>query len=283
MVKAPFSIRQDSERHKEFFALKTDISDGLRPALREWAMKMYMDSHHGTFHGGYGINLRKLTKLELLTGQQINPDGLRSSESMFSDALTNDRALLLDAVDVALGWAKEADAGFLEHTLMVARSGYRVGRDESGGYELQLRQSQEMTRLIETEANQPGRAAEHLRTAWSRCFGRDPDPKGACREAVEAVEVAAKPVVSPRNARTTLGTLCRDMKADLSKWETDFDFEGSVEIVLGMMEMIWNRGHNRHGDASAPLDVPQEAAEMMVQTAVLLVGWFRSGRIRLKP
>ncbi len=49
-----------------------------------------------------------------------------------------------------------------------------------------------------------------------------------------------------------------------------------------MMELVWNEGRFRHGDENAPIDVSQEAAEMTVQTAVLLVSWFRSKRIRLK-
>ena len=65
------------------------------------------------------------------------------------------------------------------------------------------------------------------------------------------------------------------------KWETDSEFDGSVETILGMMDMVW-KGHYRHGDESAPLEMSQEAAEMTVQTAVLLVSWFRSGRIRLR-
>ena len=276
MVRPPFSVRQDPERHEEFFAVQTGISDGLRPLLRLWAVNMYLNSERDA------LDFTKLTELELLIDRQITPDRLRSSHSQFSDALTSDNALLLDAVDIALRRANDADASLLEQILVKARSAYCVGHDEDGGYEIQLRQPQEMTALIETEANQPERAAEHLRNAWSKCFGRSPDPKGACREAVEAIEVAAKPAISPRNSRTTLGTLCRDMKTDLSKWETDSDSDGSLEIILGMMEMIWNKGRYRHGDESAPLEVPQETAEMTVQTAVLLVSWFRSGRIRLK-
>ena len=132
-----------------------------------------------------------------------------------------------------------------------------------------------------TEAKQPGRAAEHLRTAWSKCFGRNPDPKGACREAVEAIEVAAKPVVIPDDPVATLGKMCSAIRLKPEKWETDSDFDASVETVLAMMDMVW-KGHLRHGEESAPLEVSQEAAEMTVQTAVLLVSWFRSRRIRLR-
>ena len=274
-MKPPFSVRQDPERHEEFFAVQTGISDGLRPLLRSWAINMYLDAERDD------IKLAKLTHLELSIDQQITPDGLRSSGVLFGDALTRDRALLLDAVDVALRWADDTDASVLEQFLVTARSEYCVGHDENGNCEIQLRQPQEMTSLIETEANQPRRAAEHLRNAWSKCFGRSPDTNEACIEAVKAIEVVAKPVVSPNNSRTTLGTLHRDIKADLSKWETDSEFDGSVETILSMMEMVW-KGHLRHGDESIPSEVSQEAAEMTVQTAVLLVSWFRSGRIRLK-
>ena len=273
VVKPPFSIRQDPAQHEEFFALQTGISDGLQPLLRSWAIKMYSDSERGD------IRLAKLTNLELLIDQQITPDGLRSSDILFGDALTKDRTLLLDAIDVALRWADDTDAGILEHFLVKARSEYCVGHDENGDYEIQLRQPQEMTALIETEANQPRRAAEHLRNAWSKCFGRNPDPKGACREAVEAIEVAAKPVVIPNDPLATLGKMCSAIRLKPEKWVTDSEFDGSVETILGMMEMVW-KGHLRHGDESVPSEVSQEAAEMTVQTAVLLVSWFRSGRIR---
>ena len=273
-VKPPFSTRQDPEQHEEFFALQTGISDGLRPLLRTWAINVYRDSETGN------IDYIKLTDLELLIDRQITPDGLRSSHLPFSDALTSDHALLLDAVDIALRWADDADTNLLERILVKPRSAYCVGRDEEGDYEIQLRQLQEMTELVQSEANQPGRASEHLHNAWSKCFGRNSDPKGACREAVEAIEVAAKPVITPDDPVATLGKMCNAIRAKPAKWETDSEFDGSVETILGMMDMVW-KGHYRHGDESAPLDVSQEAAEMTVQTAVLLVSWFRSGRIRM--
>ena len=192
MVKPPFSVRQDAEQREEFFALQTGISDGLRPLLRTWAIDMYRESELNE------IDYTKLTDLELSIDQQVTPDSRRVDASQFSTALTNDRVLLLDAVDIALGWADDADARLLEHFLKKARSEYCVGHDENGEYELQFRQTHEMTALIESEANQAGRPAEHLRSASSRCFGRDPDPNDAYSEAVKAIEVAAKPVVTPK-------------------------------------------------------------------------------------
>ena len=88
-------------------------------------------------------------------------------------------------------------------------------------------------------------------------------------------------MVIPDDPEPTLGKMCSAVRAKPEKWETDSTFVGGVQTVLAMMDMVW-KGHLRHGDEDAPLEVPQEAAEMTVQTAVLLVSWFRSGRIRLK-
>ena len=100
-------------------------------------------------------------------------------------------------------------------------------------------------------------------------------------EAVKAIEIAAKPVITPDDPVSTLGKMIGAIRDKPDKWETDSEFDGSVNTVLSMMEMVW-KGHLRHGDETAPLEVTQESAEMTVQTAVLLVSWFRSGRIRLK-
>lgn len=159
-----------------------------------------------------------------------------------------------------------------------ARSAYVVGMDGNNQYELQHRQPEELTGIVADATSGSDRASEHLRRAWSKAFGRNPDPTGACVEAVAAIEVAAKPVISPNNPKATLGTLIRDIKVKPSKWTTDSEADGDVEKVVSMMEIVWT-GHFRHGDDSKPIDVSKEGSEMIVQLAALLVHWFRSGRI----
>ena len=271
-MKPPFSIRQDPERREEFYALQPGVPAGLRPALRDFTVKMYLHSN------GFEINRARLTRLELSINKQIIDGPLRTSTLQFSDALTQDDDLLLDAADFALRWATPEYAAAFELLLVESRSAYSVGRDSRGEYEIQMRQSQEMSELVENETNQTGRAAKHLRTAWSKCFGRSPDPKGACRETVEAIEVAAKPVIAPNDSMATLGKMCAAIRDKPDKWTTDSEYTDSILTVLSMMDMVW-KGHHRHGDESAPLEMSQEAAEMTVQIAVLLVSWFRSGRI----
>ena len=276
VVKLPFSKRHDDEAREEFVALREGIPAGLHPSLLQWSRVAFTMKQPW----GEEVHQARLEYAERLTNKTLLLANHRDSLSALVQALGSDDELHLDVIDLALGWVGDNAADILQQFFAESRSAYCVVMDDDGNRVLQHRQPKEMSELFDSEANQPGRAAEHLRTAWSKCFGLNPDTKGACIEAVSAIEVAAKPVVSPNNSRTTLGTLCRDMKADLSKWETGSQFEGSVETVLSMMNMIW-QGHLRHGDEDAPLEVPPESAEMTVQTAVLLVSWFRSGRIRL--
>lgn len=272
MLRPPLSARQNRDRREEFYALHEGVSIGLRPSLVEWTVDHYR--HVGTF-----TDENRLGNLERAINRELLPSGRRSQLDRLRSVLANDDDLLLDAADVALTWASNNAVATLERFFAEARSAYCIGRDADYGYEIQRRAPEEMGELIQNEASEPGRAAEHLRAAWSKCFGRDSDPNDACGEAINAIEVAAKPVIIPSDPTATLGKMCAAIRDKPTKWETDTD--NGVETILKMMEMVWG-SHLRHGDESAPLDLSQEAAEMTVQTAVLLVSWFRSGRIRLK-
>jgi len=59
--------------------------------------------------------------------------------------------------------------------------------------------------VLEHTATDATRAHNHLTAAWSKLMGRQPDPTGAYREAVRAVEAVAKPVFSFSRARTGAG------------------------------------------------------------------------------
>ena len=276
VVRPPFSKRQSPEQVEEFLTLRQGITDGLLPSVLEWTCGQYMSTN------GFFIHEGRLGHLERIADCHVVPLDRREEPDDLLEALSEDRELLLDAADVALKWADERDAALLEMYFREARGEYMVVEIDDGKHEIQLRQSQEMVALIESEANQSGRAAEHLRKACSKCFGLHPDLNEACFEAIKAIEVAGAPVVIPDAPEPTLGKMIGAVRDKPEKWETDSAFDGSVQTVLGMMDMVW-KGHLRHGKEDAPLEVSQEAAEMTVQTAVLLVSWFRSERIRLRP
>ena len=281
MVKPPFSMRQSREANEEFAALRDGISAGLKPSLLEWVMPFYIDQDERNLTGLKIVDKELVRQLERKTDKSILPDEDAYSLEALRLVFGADWCLLLDAIDFVLPAASTSSADGLETMFMEARSDYCVGKDGQDTYELQYRQLKEMTEFMEAVASSSGRASEHLREAWSQCFGRNPEPDDAFAHAVKAIEVAAKPVIIPDDTLATLGKICSAMRDKPSKWETVPEFEGSIETVLSIMDMVW-KGQLRHGDEDAPLEVSQEAAEMTVQTAVLLVSWFRSGRVRLR-
>ena len=279
MVKPPFPVRQNPERHDSYLALREGIPENLLPSLLAWTLEQYTRWVVGTTL----VNQDRLNRLERIIDHRVLPDGYRDDAEALQRILVANENLHIWAIDIALRWATDNEARQLGTYFDEARSEYCVRHDENGEYEIQYRQPKEISELVDSEVSQPGRAARHLRSAVSKCFGRHPDPKGACREAVEAVEVAAKSVITPSDSMPSLGKMCGTIRDKPEKWETDSEFERSVESARHMMELVWNEGRFRHGDESAPLEVSQEAAEMTVQTAVLLVSWFRTRRIRLRP
>ena len=66
-----------------------------------------------------------------------------------------------------------------------------------------------------------------------------------------------------------------------AKWQTDMGSPDSKDIktIINMMNMVW-KGHRRHGNPDEPIDVSSEQCEMIIHSAVLLVHWFSSGRVR---
>jgi len=274
MVRAPLSKRSNPEAVQEFFALREGVPVGLRDSLA-----LFVET---AFYGR--ISGRGLVVTD--QGQRyerIHDRLLPGSPSELDDQFERNDEHLLDAVDFVLGDLTNAPSNRLkveelELHLAEARSVWKVGRANDESWELQRRQSEELADLAQTAASVSDRAGEHLRRAWSELYGRQPNPNQACNEAVSAIEAAAKPVVSPINGRTTLGTLVSDMGLKPSKWTTDSEADTDLETVIAMMKMVWT-GHYRHGDETKKIEVTQEGAEIVVQLATLLVHWFRSGLV----
>jgi hypothetical protein len=128
------------------------------------------------------------------------------------------------------------------------------------------------------------RAAQHLGEAWHATYGRNPNPSHAYREAIRAVEATAIPVVSPKNAKATLGTVIADMRNAPQKRTVVLNpAKGDpVQHVIGMMELLWTAQIDRHGtaDESVPLSVTREEAEAAVHLALTLTHWFQIGLVR---
>ena len=275
ITKPPFSIRYNPQRAQEYQMCNEAIPEGLKNSLRAWAEQQYGDKPSGN----HLVSRNRLLTLERKLRLQLVEDDNTRLDDLLNAFATNE-IFFVNALEIALQWANERSAKRLDIYLLEGGSHYCVATDEHGNYEFQRRQSEEMSQLADHALSFEHRASEHLRRALSKCFGRDPEPRVACTEAVNAVEAAAKPVVIPRNNRATLSDICKAVDAKPSKWETDSTLDTSVETVLRMMELVWNKGRFRHGNIKEPIEVPQAMAEMNVQAAVVLVTWFLSGHIR---
>jgi hypothetical protein len=123
------------------------------------------------------------------------------------------------------------------------------------------------------------RAHQHLVAAWNRLSGRNPDESGAYREAVRAVEAAAKPIILPSDPNATLGKMIAAMRDRPDKWSTTI---GSVDDVRQLMASVWTSQLDRHGtdDESVPLNVSADQADAAVHICLTLVRLFVGGHVQ---
>ena len=267
----PFSVRGDPERVERFLTGSVEIPAGMRGTLLDWCVGVF-------WTGGYETIRKRVRTLEMLSNRSLSPRALEFSVA-FRSELDADDSFLLDATDIGLRLASLLERSELSTILELARSALETVDDEHGHHRLRRRQPREMVELASATVSGPSRAAEHLQIAWSKCFGRPPEPNEACREAVCAIEAAAKPTLTPKDRKPTLGKMIRAIKDKQDAWTTDLDTSTSVTRIMGMMEMVWE-DHLRHGNTDEPLELSVEAAEILVQTSVLLVHWFETGRFR---
>ena len=171
----------------------------------------------------------------------------------------------------------------LEEILREAGSAWSVGirHDRTG---LVRRVPKGVQTTSEEVMKSAGHAGARLAEAWTAAFGIDPDPSRAYSLAIKAVEDAAKPVIAPKDAVSTLGKMIGQMKAD-KDWGLPFQRQDAnaptPDVLLSMMRMLWAGQVDRHGDnPGAVVEITQAAAEAAVVFAVPLVHAFSSGEVR---
>jgi hypothetical protein len=137
-----------------------------------------------------------------------------------------------------------------------------------------------------TIADASQEASQHLAAAWSRAYGRDPDPDKAYDEAVLAVEALACPLVCPTNPRRTLGRVITDLNSQSGKWELDFgDKDGKPADpapLIAMLNLLW-QGQSRHAGSPNSRSQTKAEGEAAVHLAATAVQWLHNGVLRKKP
>jgi hypothetical protein len=122
-------------------------------------------------------------------------------------------------------------------------------------------------------------ASDELAEAWANAYGRDPDPSDAWDHAIKAVEAILRGIVSPNNTQATLGTLIRDIRNGVHKFQFVLtDDLGGVNTFLAMLQLMWPNP-DRHGDLQQRHTPSIDEARAVVQLAVTIVQWARDGQI----
>jgi hypothetical protein len=128
-------------------------------------------------------------------------------------------------------------------------------------------------------------AGERLIAAWNSIYALKPDPSGAYRDAIRAIEAVANPFFFPGAAAPTLGQVIRYLEKHSSDYEMVIADKTSqpadVSAILAMMRLVWEGHRDRHegGRTSAP--ITSESAEAAVSVAITLVQLLSTGSIRL--
>lgn len=229
-------------------------------------------------------------RIQMALALNLEGSGLGTRAERMRDALrakaVKKPAVLLDVVDYWLGHDSEREGVAIRQLDDILKAGRSVWTVLPGSPPCLTRRVAPEARGAVIALGDTGRPSEHLSRAWRAVYGRQPNPGEGYREAIRAVEAAAKPVVSPDNGRTTLGTIIHDMRARPDKWEVRLKHhtpDGQVSAVVGMLDLLWSGQSGRHGDPApdAPMDVTQEEAEAGLHLAVTLVHWFSRGVVTL--
>lgn len=259
----PLSARENPDLAQQYETLHDGVPEWLLEPLRVWI---------GSNISQYG------NPAELITGEWVLDlsTSLRMRFPLRVDKIPPDRSL--DVIDrILYRGVREAQRSQLERVLSQGGSLWRVTKRG-----LERRMGADLQSAAESVFADTGRYASHLRDAWQKAWGRNPDASGAYRDSVRAVEAAYRPIVSPDNERATLGTIISNVRDKPTKLRVRLqsgDGSDNVERIVAMLELLWKSQSDRHGtdDEAAPLNVSIEEAQDAVALATILVHLAQQG------
>jgi hypothetical protein len=272
------NFRPLSSRDREdprFDHLHPGLPDHLKDPVRVW-VERFLWAHPPM--GGAYVETDLL--MEIQTALQIRLDWSFSPEQAVEDLLRRmeeDGTVALDVVDFLLhDRAPETWAAELEQTLATGRSEWEVTETPEGGHwRLTKRGLGPVVETIEATRDHSQRAHTLLMRAWGKLTGLHPDASSAYSDAVRAVEVVMRPVVTPDDSNARLGKMINALRDKPGKWE--FVLEGAnIEDVATMADTIHRSQLDRHGtdDEDVPLFVSEDEADAALHIAIALVRLF---------
>lgn len=205
-----------------------------------------------------------------------------SSSNTILKEINVDRNFLLDVVDarLSMGSLDWQSIRALQNVLFLAGSGWRVSDSQDG---LEQVVNETVGAVVKIAAAAEGSAGDHLAAAWAATYSKNRNPTHAHGEMIRAVESAARPVVTPKNHKATLGTLIGQLKAQGSLYKTTGSSAANdgVAATLAMMEVLWQQQTDRHG-ANPTTPATQGRVEFLMPIAAALVHAFDTGAVHRK-
>lgn len=207
----------------------------------------------------------------------ITGDPRLSRLDWLTNAIYGGSETALEVVDGVLFWTSGRSAGRLRTILMLGGSAWTVNEQGTG---LERRVPQAEHTAYANALNPGDDAAEHLRHAWSKVYGRSPDPSDAWDHAIKACEAVLCPIVAPKDPAATLGKVIFGIRDAPAKFAVRLSGKSTgvdpIDTFRGMLELIWSSQPDRH--ASGPSRPPtQEEAVDAVHCAVLVTNLVRRG------
>lgn len=268
------------DEYRESLVLREGVPQDLREPVIGWLAKAM------TYRGGFDSFVIQDTadKVTLLTGFSIpaSRDSLLTESDLIRVLRNSSDEVILALVDALLYLFPDnaQRTAHITETLRLGRSKYTVGpRNGSIGLVERVAQGEQAT--LDRLVDGAGAAGALLQHSFSAAFGLHPSAGEAYKMAVKAVETAAHPVVEPRNKGATLGTMLSVMRNAPVKWTLPLDeradhVHGNEELLIAMMQSLWDGQEDRHRDGS--VDLPEARAAF--HAAVSLVGWFHDGLVQ---
>lgn len=272
----PFGLEDDDV--EEFFALTENLSEATMQLLRDWIIEHYRGHH------GWSIDSRWLVDYasEARKDIQISTGGLVTARDLkYYFPWTTD---LLGFVHFLLHSGTSGTAAMtLDGILLRGHAAWTVSEPEGGRRRIVRRLPEGVAEAVHDVVSRSDLAGVHLKKAWNNAYSNDEDASVAYSSAIKSVETLACPLIEPKNAKATLGTVIKALddqhnKSSKSTWEfaieNPADATESVNAVISMMKLLWHGQVDRHGSDPATFkDATIDQARAAVLIAATLVGW----------
>lgn len=287
----PFYARASEAGASDFECLFPGVPAWMRESLWSWLAHRLSRWVHSTGRGGYWVpQPQKIREIERVcrvdskwTGSGDSVSDRTAGLNALRNVLYANETAFLTAVDFQLSQDGNADVDELHVILEDSSSKWRIGQIGSR-LGLAERVDETVQRSADEVISKGERSGKLLAEAWQYAFSMQRNPSSAYRCAVRAVEVAAAPVLTPKDPAPSLGKMITAFRDGMSKWQFAFTVDSAVEpkgVLLQMMQLLWTNDYARHinVDPNVPLNVSQEEAESAVVLALTLINWFASGAV----